>query len=34
METVITGSVRELCAAAAESCEKLGYQATVLTDQL
>ena len=34
VETVITGSVRILCAAAAESCEKLGYQATVLTDQL
>lgn len=34
VETVITGSVRILCAAAAEGCETLGYQATVLTDRL
>ncbi|MBQ0059545.1 MAG: glycerate kinase [Lachnospiraceae bacterium] len=34
VETQITGSVRNLCAAAKESCEKLGYEAVVLTDQL
>ena len=32
--TCITGSVRELCAAAAESCRALGYEPVVLTDQL
>lgn len=32
--TMINGSVRELCAAAAAVCEKLGYKPTVLTDQL
>lgn len=32
--TLITGSVRELCAAAAGECEKLGYQPVLLTDQL
>ncbi|MBQ6519876.1 MAG: glycerate kinase [Anaerolineaceae bacterium] len=30
----ITGSVRELCAAAAEECEKLGYRPVILTDRL
>ena len=30
----ITGSVRELCAAAARSCERLGYETVFLTDQL
>ena len=32
--TQITGSVRELCRAAKDSCEKLGYKTVVLTDQL
>ena len=30
----ITGSVRELCAAAASACRKLGYEPVVLTDRL
>ena len=34
VETVITGSVRELCQAAAEFCHELGYQPLILTDQL
>ena len=32
--THITGSVRELCAAAANPCRALGYEPVVLTDQL
>lgn len=32
--TLITGSVRELCAAAARECEELGYTPVYLTDQL
>lgn len=32
--TRVTGSVRELCAAAAVQCEKLGYTPILLTDQL
>jgi len=32
--TLITGSVRELCAAAARECESLGYEPILLTDQL
>ena len=32
--TRITGSVRELCAAAAGACRELGYEPIVLTDQL
>lgn len=32
--TRITGSVRELCAAAAGSCRSLGYQPVLLTDRL
>lgn len=32
--TQITGSVRELCAAAAHSCHALGYEPIILTDQL
>lgn len=32
--TCITGSVRELCAAAAAQCRKAGYTPMVLTDQL
>lgn len=31
---MITGSVRELCAAAARSCRKLGYEPFFLTDRL
>ena len=34
VETQITGSVRELCAAAASACEQLGYEPFVLTDRL
>ena len=34
IESVITGSVRELCLAAKASCEKLGYKATILADHL
>lgn len=34
VETVITGSVRELCAAAAEACRGLGYRPVLLTDRL
>lgn len=32
--TVITGSVRNLCEAAAGACEELGYEVYMLTDQL
>lgn len=32
--TRITGSVRELCIAAARACETLGYRACILTDRL
>ena len=32
--TMINGSVRELCAAAAAACKKLGYEPLLLTDQL
>ena len=32
--TLITGSVRQLAAAAAESCQKLGYEPILLTDML
>ena len=34
VETQITGSVRELCAAAARTCKSLGYEPILLTDQL
>lgn len=34
VETVITGSVRELVAAAEAACRELGYQTTILTDTL
>ena len=34
VETHINGSVRELCAAAAEACRGLGYEPILLTDQL
>ena len=32
--TTVNGSVRELCAAAAEVCRELGYEPILLTDQL
>ena len=32
--TQITGSVRQLCAAAAGACRELGYEPVILTDQL
>lgn len=32
--TQITGSVRELCTAAAKACRELGYEPIILTDQL
>ena len=32
--TLITGSVRELCAAAARACQNLGYRPVILTDRL
>ena len=34
VHTQINGSVRELCAAAAKTCERLGYTPILLTDQL
>lgn len=34
VETHITGSVRELCAAAAQKCAALGYEPILLTDRL
>lgn len=34
VHTQITGSVRELCAAAAASCRRLGYEPMILTDCL
>lgn len=34
VETQITGSVRELCTAAAQVCQELGYQPFILTDCL
>ena len=32
--TQITGSVRELCAAAAKACQEMGYEPVLLTDRL
>lgn len=32
--TLVTGSVRQLCAAAAEACRSFGYEPVVLTDRL
>ena len=32
--TRVTGSVKELCAAAAETCRRLGYEPQILTDSL
>lgn len=34
VETQITGSVKNLCLAAAEACSTLGYETMILTDQL
>lgn len=34
VETVINGSVRDLCAAAADACVELGYKPVLLTDRL
>lgn len=34
VETVITGSVKNLCKAAVAACEELGYETQILTDQL
>ena len=34
VHTQINGSVRELCAAAARTCQRLGYEPVLLTDQL
>lgn len=34
VETMITGSVRELCTAAADVCTSLGYEPVILTDSL
>jgi glycerate 2-kinase len=34
VETVVTGSVRQLCAGAAAAAEKLGYEPQILTDSL
>ncbi|MBO4901358.1 MAG: glycerate kinase [Lachnospiraceae bacterium] len=34
VESCITGSVRELCSAAARSCKALGYEPVFLTDEL
>lgn len=34
VETHVTGSVRQLCAAASEACRALGYRPIVLTDSL
>lgn len=33
-ETMITGSVRNLCNAAADACKSLGYEPVILTDRL
>ncbi len=34
VETLVTGSVRQLCASAEATCRELGYRPTVLTDSL
>ncbi len=34
VETVVVGSVKELCRTASEACRKLGYEQRILTDQL
>lgn len=34
VETVITGSVKNLCRAVRNTCERLGYETVILTDQL
>ncbi len=34
VDTYVTGSVKELCRAAAEACKELGYRTKILTDEL
>ena len=34
VETIVTGSVRELCRAVADKCSQLGYEPIILTDSL
>lgn len=34
VETIVTGSVRELCNAVADKCQQLGYEPIILTDSL
>ncbi len=34
VETIVTGSVKNLCLAAADACRELGYEPVILTDQL
>ena len=34
VETAVTGSVRELCKAAADACRRLGYEPVILTESL
>lgn len=34
VETIVTGSVADLCKAAAQACERLGYAPCILTDRL
>ena len=34
VETLVTGSVKDLCRAAAETCRRLGYEPYILTDRL
>ena len=34
VETIVTGSVRQLCKAAADTCRALGYEPVFLTDRL
>lgn len=34
VESLVVGSVRELCAAAGQACREMGYEPVVLTDQL
>lgn len=34
VKSIVTGSVRELCVAAAKACQEMGYAPVILTDQL
>ena len=34
VENIVSGSVRQFCAAAAEACRELGYEPVILTDRL